>query len=141
MVKNDSVKNLVKILIGAAWLDGKIQPEERKYLNQVALEKGVAADPEIQPLLNDSKAVQPTEFYDWVKQYLGDRPTIEDCHKLIEAISGLIYSDGDVATEEAKLLTQLESLSPGNGSAQPGYSAVLKQVQKLYRRWVDQASR
>jgi len=42
MMKNDSVKNLVKILIGTAWLDGKIQPDEQKYLNQVAVEKGVS---------------------------------------------------------------------------------------------------
>ncbi len=29
MVKNNSVNDLVKILIGVAWLDGKIQPDER----------------------------------------------------------------------------------------------------------------
>ena len=40
---------LVKLLIGSAWLDGKIQPEERTYLNRIAQEKGVAQDPEISP--------------------------------------------------------------------------------------------
>ena len=137
MDKNASVKNLVKILIGAAWLDGKIQPEERQYIHQVAIEKGLAADPEIQPLLNEIRAVQPTECYEWVKQYLGDRPSVKDCHNLLEALSSLIYSDGDVALEEAKLLTKLQSLNTANGTTQPGYSGVLKQVQKLYRRWVD----
>jgi len=140
MMKNDSVKNLVKILIGTAWLDGKIQPDEQKYLNQVAVEKGVAADPEIQFLLNSSEVVQPAECYEWVKQYFGDHPSTEDWQQLTEAISGLIYSDGDVATEEAKLLTQIDLLNPSDGSAQPGYSAVLKPIQKLYRRWVDHQS-
>jgi hypothetical protein len=140
MVKNDSVKNLVKILIGAAWLDGRIQPEERQYLQQVANEKGVAADPDLQPLLNEFKAVQPAECYEWVREYLGDRPSPEDSQSLLEAISGLIYRDGEVAIEEARFLTKLQSLNSANDSPQPAYSGVLKKIQKLYRRWVDSKS-
>jgi hypothetical protein len=139
-VKNASVKNLVKILIGAAWLDGKIQPEERAYLQQIANDKGVAADPQIQPLLNGFRVVQPTECYEWVKEYLGDHPSQEDCQKLLEAISGLIYRDGEVAIEEARLLTKLQSLNPANGTSHPHYGGVLKQIRKLYHRWVDQQS-
>lgn len=137
MKNPNNVKNLVKILIGAAWLDGKIQPEERKYLHQVAQEKGVADDPQIQPLLYEFKVVQPIECYEWVKEYLGDRSKAEDYQNLIEAISGLIYSDGDVAIEEAKLLTKLQSLNPENEPPQRAYNAVLKEIQKLYRRWVE----
>ena len=139
-MNNDSVKNLVKILIGAAWLDGKIQPEEQQYLQQVAQEKGVATDPELHALLNGFRAVQPTECYEWVRQYLGDQPSTEDRQNLIEALSGLIYSDSDVATEEAQLLTKLQSLNPANGSPQPGHNAVIKEIQKLYRRWVGRQS-
>lgn len=137
---NANTKNLVKILIAAAWIDGKIQPEERQYLQQVANEKGVATDPEIQPLLHELRAVQPTECYKWVKEYLGDRPSAEDCQDLIESISGLIYRDGEVAIEEAKLLTKLESLNPANGTPQAGYNHVLKEIQKLYRHWVNRQS-
>lgn len=135
--KQNNVKQLVKILIGVAWIDGKMQPEERTYLNQVATEKGVATEPEIYSLLNELRQIEPTECYEWVKEYLGDCPTTEDYQNLLESISGLIYSDGDVATEEAKLLTQLQSIDPENGSPQPGYNAVLKEIQKLYRRWVE----
>ncbi len=39
MVTDSNVKNLVKILIGAAWIDGKIQPEERQYLREIAQAK------------------------------------------------------------------------------------------------------
>ena len=134
---NKTVKNLVKILIGSAWIDGTIQPEERQYLRKIAQEKGVASDPEIQPLLDELVPVQPTQCYEWVKEYLGDRPSTEDCQKLVEDISGLIYSDGDVAIEEAKLLTKLQQLSNENESTQPGYNTILKQIQKLYRRWVE----
>jgi uncharacterized membrane protein YebE (DUF533 family) len=136
MVGNSSVKNLVKILIGAAWIDGKIQPEEREYLRQIAQEKGVANDPEIKPWLYELVTVQPTECYEWVREYLGDRPTNEECQNLIQAISGLIYSDGDVATEEAKLLSKLQDLSSDYDQGH-SINSILKQIQKLYRRWVD----
>ena len=140
MANNANVKNLVKIMIGAAWLDGRIQPEERQYLHQVAKEKKLDADPDIHPLLYELKTVQPSECYEWIEQYLGDRPSPEDYQNLMEALSGLIYSDGDVAIEEAKLLSKLQSLNSGNDSNQLRHSTVLKQIQKLYRRWVESRS-
>ncbi len=136
-MKNNDVKKLVKVLIGSAWLDGRIQPEEQRYLYQVATGKGVATDPEIQPLLHEFKMVSPTECYEWVRDYLGDHPTIKDCHNLIEAISGLIYSDSEVTVEEAELLTKLQLLDQADGSPQLSYNALLREIQKLYHRWVD----
>lgn len=135
-MKKSNLKDLIKILIGAAWLDGKIHPEERQHLQQLAKTIGLATDPEIQPWLYEFRSVQPTECYEWVKEYLGDRPSKEDYQNLIEAISGLIYQDGEVAIEEAKLLTKLESLNPAISTPQSAYSSVLKKIQKLYRRWV-----
>ncbi|NEQ26185.1 MAG: TerB family tellurite resistance protein [Microcoleus sp. SIO2G3] len=137
MVANSSVKQLVKILIGAAWIDGKVQPEEREYLKRVATQSGVADDPEIQPLLYELRAVLPDECYSWVKEYLGDRPSTEDYQRLIESLSALIYSDGDVATEEAKLLTRLQLLDPSSTAQKSGQNNVLKAIQKLYHRWID----
>ncbi|HLP90117.1 MAG TPA: TerB family tellurite resistance protein [Nostocaceae cyanobacterium] len=137
MVKNSNVKNLIKILIGAAWIDGRIQPEERQYLREIAQAKGLAQDPEIKPWLYELVAVQPNECYEWVKEYLGDRPSADDCENLIEAISGLIYSDGEVAIEEAKLLTKIQEIGSTADVNQPAHTLLLKQIQKLYRRWVE----
>jgi uncharacterized tellurite resistance protein B-like protein len=137
MTKTTDLKNLMKILIGTAWIDGEIQPEERTYLNRVAQEKGIADDPEIQPLLQEFRSVPPDECYGLVKEYLGSRPTSESCQHLIEAISALIYSDGNVANEEAKLLNELQLLDPANtASPEQDTNAVLKAIQELYRRWV-----
>jgi uncharacterized tellurite resistance protein B-like protein len=140
MDANPSVKQLVKILIGAAWIDGKIQSEERDYLQRVAKENGVADDPEIQPLLYELRAVLPDECYTWVKEYLGDQPNSEDYERLIEALSALIYSDGEVATEEAKLLTRLQLLDPASEAPKSSSNNILKAIQKLYHRWIDQQS-
>lgn len=137
MVTDSHVKTLVKILIGAAWIDGKIQPEERQYLREIAQAKGLATDPEIKPWLYELVPVQPKVCYEWVEEYLGDRPSQEDCENLIEAISGLIYSDGEVAVEEARLLTKIQELTKLNQSTLPVHTALLKQIQQLYRRWVE----
>ncbi|MGB3650437.1 MAG: TerB family tellurite resistance protein [Rivularia sp. (in: cyanobacteria)] len=136
MIKNPDVKQLLKILIAAAWLDGKIQPEERQYLQQIAKEKNIATDPEIKPWLYELVPVKPAECYEWVKEYLGNSPTTEDCQNLIQEIGGLIYSDGEVAIEEAKLLATIQDLSNKSESNQGRLNIILKQVQKMYRRWV-----
>ncbi len=129
---NDS-KQLLKILIGAAWIDGKIQPQEREYLQKTAEKHQLADDPEIRPFLYQLRTVKAEECYQWLEQYLGNHPSQQEYENLIEAISGLIYSDGDVASEEAKLLTQLQEYQPNNHSA---LNNVLKTVQKLYQRYV-----
>ncbi|MDJ0733816.1 MAG: TerB family tellurite resistance protein [Nostocaceae cyanobacterium] len=137
MVNSSHVKNLVKILIGAAWLDGKIQVEEREYLRKIAEEQGLNDDPEIKPWLYELRVVKPEQCYQWVNEYLGNKPTEEDYQQLIQAISGLIYSDGEVAMEEAKLLTKLQELSHEKESSHSGLNSLLKRIQKLYRRWIE----
>jgi len=128
-------KKLVKILIGAAWIDGKIQPEERKYLHQIAQQEGLSEDPELRPWLYELKSASSKECHIWVREYLGPHPSSEDCRQLIEAISALLYSDGDITNEEAKLLTQLQLLIPENAESSQFYTAAVKAVQKLYQRW------
>ncbi|MEA5592896.1 TerB family tellurite resistance protein [Rivularia sp. UHCC 0363] len=136
MISNPDVKKLLKILIAAAWIDGRIQPEERQYLQQIAKEKDIATDPEIKPWLYELVPVKPEECYKWVKEYLGNSPSTEDCQNLIQEIGGLIYSDGEVAIEEAKLLAKLQQLSDESESHKSRSTMILKHIQKLYRRWV-----
>jgi uncharacterized tellurite resistance protein B-like protein len=130
-----SVQTLLKILIGAAWIDGKVQVEEQDYLRRIAQDKGVANDPEIYPLLNGLRQVTAQECYQSIGAYLGDRPSHADCQELIEAISGLIYSDGDVGTEEAKLLTKIQEIEL-TGDAGVHASNLLSLINTLYQRWV-----
>lgn len=135
MKAQPSANQLMKILIGAAWIDGEIQPEEQNHLHRVAKEKGIADDPEFQSLL--STPVSSTQCRTWVKEYLGNRPTPEDYSRLLEAISGLIYSDSDVADEEAELLAQLQASGSTNQEPNQFYATAVKSVQNLYRRWMS----
>ena len=130
-------KALLKILIGAAWLDGEVQMEEREYLRAMAKSQNLDQDPEIRPLLYELVQVQPNQCYQWVENYLGNMPSQEDCQSLIEALSGLIYSDGSVEVEEAKLLTHVQEIQAQGGSIP---KVMLKSVQQLDRRWVGEAT-
>ena len=136
MASDSDITILFKILVGVAWIDGKIQPEEREYLYRLAKEKGVDNNPEIYPWLYEFRTVQPSQCYEWVQEYLGDRPSSEKCQNLLEAISALIYSDSDVTSEEAQLITTIQQLDPANNPPQSIQSAVLGSIQKLYKRWV-----
>ncbi|PSF35246.1 Tellurite resistance protein TerB [Aphanothece hegewaldii CCALA 016] len=137
---NDSTKTkqLLKILVGVAWIDGLIQPEERKYLHKKAEEYGLADDPDLKSLLSELLPVQPQECYQWLEEYLGSHPSIDDYQKLLEAMGAMIYSDGDVQTSEAQLLTKIQLLDPANDTPQTGFDKLLKTIQKVYRKAVSQ---
>ena len=131
MKDESQARLLMKILIGVAWLDGEIQPEERQYLTKVAQNHQLDRDPEIEKFLSGAVKVSAADCDSSIQAYLGDRSIHEDS-QLIEAISGLIYSDGDVAMAEAKLLSDLQS--PPTTSTAPSLKNKLRQ---LYHNWVQ----
>lgn len=108
MDTSKSDKQLLKILIGVAWIDGIIQAEEREYLQQIATQKGLADDPEIKLLLSPIKKVQPAECYSWLKAYLGSNPTQEKYQELQESISLLIASDEKLEASERKFVKAVQ---------------------------------
>lgn len=133
------IKHLFKIVIGVAWLDGVIQPSERDYLHRMAVENAIADDPDIQPYLSELKSVKPSECYGWLEEYLGKNPTQEDYLELLQSLSGLIYSDGEVQTQEALLLDKLQLLDPTHkGTSKTTFDKLLQVIQKLYRKAVSQ---
>jgi uncharacterized tellurite resistance protein B-like protein len=123
-------RSLLKILIGVAWLDGEIQPQERQYLATLAQTHQLDRDPEIDTLLTSSTRVTLAECERWIQSYLGDR-SIYDDDELIEAISGLIYSDGDVATAEANLLVNIQSEPTAGIPKQP----LITKIRQLCQNW------
>ncbi len=136
-MKHDA-KTLIKVLIGVAWLDGKPQPEARQYLRRIAQETGVNDDREIQLLLHDLRPAKREDCYEWLQTYLGDRPTSEACHQLIEAISDIIYCDGMVSIEEARLLTRLQLLEAQSNRSPSRLSRLLITIRKIYHHWASQ---
>ncbi|HAC65567.1 MAG TPA: Tellurite resistance protein TerB [Cyanothece sp. UBA12306] len=138
MNSNHKHKQLFKILIGVAWIDGLIQKEERDYLHSVATAQGIVDDGEIKTLLSELKPVQPSQCYQWLEEYLGENPTEKDYQELLETLSALIYSDGDVQIQEAQFLTKLQLLDPNQDAPKSAFDKLLKTIQKLYRKAISQ---
>ncbi|MBF2057084.1 MAG: TerB family tellurite resistance protein [Cyanobacterium sp. T60_A2020_053] len=134
MNQADKTKQLMKIVIGAAWIDGIIQEEEREYLKKMAQEKGLNDDPEIKSLLSEIKSVSHQECYTWLEEYLGQNHQKKDYQNLLEAISGLVYSDGNIDVQEARLLNQIENFDPENQTPQSIFTYLLSSVKKIYRK-------
>lgn len=137
---NDLIKTkqLLKILVGVAWIDGLIQPEERAYLHKKAQEYGLADDSDLKSLLSELKPVQPQECYQWLEEYLGGHPKLDDYQRLLEAMGAMIYSDGDVQTSEAQLLTKIQLLDPAHDTPHSAFDKLLKTIQKIYRKALSQ---
>jgi hypothetical protein len=133
------MKQIIKILIAAAWIDGVIQPEERAYLRRVAQDFQLADDPEIKPLLSELRPVQAVECYQWLEEYFGENHSAEDYQQLLEKISGLIYSDGFVDVREAKLVEAIQSCDPANPDCRNStWDRILRKIQKLYKAAIEQ---
>lgn len=133
MIQSEKTKLLIKILVGTAWLDGTIQPEERNYLQQVVSKNNLQQDKEIESLLSEIKPVSPDSCYQWLEEYLGHHPTPEDYQQLLESISALVYSDGDIDIQEAKLLSRLQDFQPTDESLSLP-AKILQSIRELYQR-------
>lgn len=131
---NDNRIQLFKILAAAAWIDGSVQPEERQHLQKVASSQNLEDNPEIQSLLAATEPIPSQQCYQWLEDYLGSHPTEFDYQNLLEAIAGLVYTDDNVDSEEAKLLTRIESLSPTNQQSQPSFDGLLQAIKDFYRQ-------
>ncbi|MEL6439220.1 MAG: TerB family tellurite resistance protein [Cyanobacteria bacterium J06621_8] len=133
------MKQILKILIAAAWIDGVVQSEERAYLRRVAQDFQLAEDPEIKPLLSELRPVTATECYQWVEEYFGDNHTAEDYQQLLEKISGLVYSDGYIDEREAKLIEAIQSCDPANPDCKNSiFDRILRKIHKVYRAAMEQ---
>lgn len=137
METQSQARSLAKILIGVAWLDGQIQPEERLYLAKVLQAHHLDGDVELDSMLDGTMTVTPTDCERWIQAYLGERAIFDD-DSLLESISGLIYSDGHVAATEAQLLINIQS-EPTRSP--PSEKILIPKLRRLYQSWVEKFTR
>lgn len=132
MTQQDSDLQLFKIIVGVAWIDGKIQPEEQAHLQQLAESKSIESHPDIKPLLSGLKKVSQAECSCWISAYLGSNPDPDKLSHLLEEISAVVYSDGDMDSAEAKLLNDVQ-----NRMANPSRSLnarIIGKIQAVYQQ-------
>ncbi len=137
MNKTYKNKQLLKILIGVAWIDGIIQVEERNYLKYMSEYHGLSNDIELQYFLSELKPIKADQCYQWLEEYLGNNPTTEDYQELLESLSALIYSDGDIQIQEAQLLNKLQLFDPSQNYYQSNFAKLAKLLQQIFRNAID----
>ncbi|MBE9043886.1 TerB family tellurite resistance protein [Pleurocapsales cyanobacterium LEGE 10410] len=126
-------QDLFEILVAVAWLDGEVQLEEREFLEKIAAQQNLKSAAEVQDLLANHRTTSSAECYQLLEKYLGSNPNLADYQNLLSAVSSLIYSDNDIATEEASLLTQIQNLNPDNLKDHSAFDNLIGKIQKLYR--------
>ena len=134
MTQQPSNLQLFKIVVGVAWIDGKIQTEEQDYLRRLANSQGIADHPEINPLLNGLKKVSKEQCTQWISDYLGNNPDPEKLNHLLEEISGLVYSDGNIDSAEATLLNEVQGMMAPTTPCKALNSRIVQKIQTYYKQ-------
>ena len=137
-------KLMLKILIGSAWIDSQLEPEEVTYLEKVLARFDLVRDSELQALVKS--AVSPEQTQRWLTAYLKDSPDSERL-KLLAAIGNLLISDDVVSAVEHDLLDEFHELmvtipAPAEPMASPLSEVgpkILKRVGQFFRRVVKLA--
>lgn len=130
-------QNLLEILVSIAWIDGEIQPAEQEFLAKIATEQNLDSTIELQQLLTQHQDSSLEKCYQLLEQYLGANPTSADYEHLFSAVSKLIYSDDDIATEEASLLTKIQTLDPSNLKTHSVLDQAIAQIRKVYQAGIN----
>ncbi len=134
-------KLMLKILIGSAWIDSQLEPQEITYIEKVLARLDLARDGELQELVKT--AVSPEQTQRWLVAYLKDSPDSERL-KLLAAIGNLLISDEVVSSVEHDLLDEFHHLmttipDPAEPMTSPLSEVgpkILKRVGQFFRRVV-----
>ncbi len=107
MDTKEQQKLLLKILIGAAWVDRNLEPQEIDYLQQLLQQYNLHSDSELQQLLEQPVPIAQTEF--WIIDYLEESTNTERM-QLLSAIASLLMADENVSEIEHDLLDEYYDL-------------------------------
>ena len=131
-------RGLLEILVSIAWIDGEIQPEEKKLLEKITVENDMGSAGELPKLFAQYQNSSTEQCYRLIEEYVGSNPDIADYNNLLNAVSKLIYSDDDIATEEAELLTKIQNLDPQGSQKDSALDRVIDKIQQLYQKALKQ---
>ena len=97
-----------KVILGAAWADGALQPEELPPIHTIVDELGLATHPDVRVLLETP--VPALTYRRYLQEYLASHPTRTERKRLLELLSRVIYADNEVSIEEGYILGELTDL-------------------------------
>lgn len=98
---------MVKIIIGSAWVDGRVEPAEVQYLQTLLERCQLTHAPDLLALLEEPVSLRQTER--WMADYLADTTETER-QRLLAAIGKLVIADDTVMPQEHILLDDYYTL-------------------------------
>lgn len=101
------LRQIIAIIIGAAWADGSLQPTELSYLQKLLSQYHLLEDTELQSLLGAPVPLAITE--ELIAGYLADS-TVTERQKLLVDIGTLLIADDVVFPQEHQLLDDYYTL-------------------------------
>ncbi len=122
-------KELFKVLVAVAWIDGDVSEEENVYLTGLAYKCDLNDDPEVQDLLKFEQPIPFKDCLDLIRSYLDGHRSEEMFNQMVKSIKSLIKSDGVVASEEQAFLQVSNFLHEVHEN--PQIVAQLKQCESL----------
>jgi uncharacterized membrane protein YebE (DUF533 family) len=98
---------LIRIAIGAAWADGRLEASEVEYFEKMLAHQGLADDPKFMSLVQVQVPQSQLEL--WLVQYLRQTTTSERLETLA-TIANLLMADGFVSSREHDFLDEFHAL-------------------------------
>ena len=138
MVNDPRDKRLqaLKVVLGAAWADGTLQPEELAPIHTIVDELGLASHPDILTLLETP--IPAVTYRHYLDDYLANHPTKQERQLLLGLIKRVVYADNEVSIEEGYILGELtdllEDMSPDRSVNQDDAQRFRSMFGRLFRR-------
>lgn len=123
----------LKIVLGAAWADGHLEPSELAYLQTLRDRYGETHDIELDRLLERPVSSEQTER--WMQQYLRDTTETER-QQLLGQIGNLLFADRNVDDREHALLDDYHAMMaaiPPHVESPEAVSKIGKAVRKAIK--------
>jgi len=128
MSKEMFTMDLSKLLIAAAWADGKLQNEEINSLKDLIFSlEGINAEQWAELEIYIDSPVTSQERSELLDKVLGQVKTEKDKAFVIDTLEKLVQADGIVGDKEAKVMSELKEEIV---SAQTGVLATISQIIK-----------
>jgi uncharacterized membrane protein YebE (DUF533 family) len=131
-------KELMQIIIGAAWVDGELDSSEIQYLTRLLERYGLSHDRDLQALLTSPVSMRQTEL--WIADYLQDTTETER-QSALAAIAKLMIIDDQVSEIEHQLLDDFYEFMAAIPPHSETIQTVVESVGKFFRSAVKTIDR
>lgn len=131
MDQSKKQKLITQILIGSAWIDRSLEPEEKTYLQKILERYDLGRNDELLALLNEPIPVKTTE--QWLVEYF-KHSSGEERMQLLADIGKVLIADDTVSDVEHDLLDAYHALMAKIPSREAADMSVTDEIGKAVRQ-------